>query len=718
MSDDLRRPLEPQDAAPLATTVEAAARDLLDLLEGIDAIVWEADPGTLAFTYVSPRAEQILGYPVAAWVSAPDFWITHLHPEDRPVTLATCRAAIAAGCDHEIEYRMLAADGRAVWVHDSVRIALDAAGRPHHLRGIMTDVSVRKRAEDTAATVLEIVREIGGSLDLERILERVQTRTAMLLPCDRVITYYADSRRGAFVMIGAHGLPARLVEAAAAMEFFPGDPAIDRLAAGESVTMTAADADGPFTPALLRQFEIGAVAAVPLSVRGRVLGAYVAANNAGGPGFTAAQVGLLESLARHLAVAFETTELYRAKEEEAEVGAALARVGREMISSLDAPILLERLCQLTTQVLDCDCSHTLMWRPEAHVFVPVAMYGYSPEEWATGQVLRIPGTSLAGEIEAFRHADVLQQTRRDLLDPVLLGYVNKMGLTVGMVMALRRGTTLIGMHVACYRGRREPFAPAQERIAGGIAQIASLALENARLVEELGRASRLKSDFLATMSHELRTPLNAIVGYTSLLIDGAYGSLAGEQEDVLRRLDKSAGELLELINSTLDVSRLESGRMPMDIQDVSVTGLLQEVDAETRALREKPGLNFVWDVPARLPRLRTDPLKLKVILKNLIGNAVKFTDCGSVRVGARRVDRGVIEFSVTDTGIGIDPSVRNVIFEPFRQADSSDSRRHGGVGLGLYVVRRLVDSLGGDLALESAVGQGSTFRVSVPSRNK
>ena len=220
------------------------------------------------------------------------------------------------------------------------------------------------------------------------------------------------------------------------------------------------------------------------------------------------------------------------------------------------------------------------------------------------------------------------------------------------------------------------------------------------------------------MSHELRTPLNAIVGYASLLIDGAYGAVSDEQDQVLRRLDKSACELLELINSTLDVSRLEAGRMPMDIREVSVTSLLQEVDAETRALREKPGLEFVWDVPARLPRLRTDPLKLKVILKNLIGNAVKLTERGSVRVGARRVDRGVVEFSVTDTGIGIDPIARNVIFEPFRQVDSSNTRRHGGVGLGLYVVRRLVDSIGGDLALESALGHGSTFRVSVPSRQK
>jgi len=703
---------------PPGAAVGAVAGGLQDLLEGIDAIVWEADPETLAFTYVSPRAERILGYPLAAWFASPDFWATHLHPEDRPVTLATCRAAVAAGCDHELEYRMVAADGRAVWVHDSVRVATDPTGSPQRLRGIMTDVSARKRAEDTTATVLEIVREIGGSLDLERILERVQSRTALLLPCDRVATYYADAERGTFVMIAAHGVPAHQLAAAAALEYRPGDPVVERLAAGESVVATVGNGDSPIPAALLRQFDLQAVAAVPLSVRGRTLGAYVAMSNAGGRTFTPAQVGMLENLAQHLAVAFEATEVYRAQQVEAEVGAALARVGREMISSVDTPVLLDRLCQLTTEVLECDCSHTLMWSPGDQVFVPMAVYGYSAEEWAAGQVLRIPRSALELDLEAFQHVDVHQQVLRELPDPALQAYAGEMGVTVGMGMALRRGSTLIGIHTACYRGRTERFSPRQQRIAGGIAQLASLALENARLVEELGRASRVKSDFLATMSHELRTPLNAIVGYASLLIDGAYGPLSEEQTQVLRRLDKSAGELLELINSTLDVSRLEAGRLPMDIRDVSVTGLLQEVDAETRALREKPGLEFVWDVPARLPRLRTDPLKLKVILKNLIGNAVKFTERGSVRVGARRVDRGVVEFSVTDTGIGIDPSARTVIFEPFRQADSSDSRRHGGVGLGLYVVRRLVDSLGGDLALESAVGRGSTFRVSVPTRDK
>jgi len=141
---------------------------------------------------------------------------------------------------------------------------------------------------------------------------------------------------------------------------------------------------------------------------------------------------------------------------------------------------------------------------------------------------------------------------------------------------------------------------------------------------------------------------------------------------------------------------------------------VREVDAETHDLQQKPGVRFEWQLPSRLPVLATDPLKLKVVIKNLIDNAMKFTEAGGVSVGIRARERGV-EFAVSDTGIGISPEVRLIIFEPFRQADSSTTRRYGGVGLGLYIVHRLVDLLGGTLAVDSEVGRGSTFRVWLPS---
>ena len=225
-------------------------------------------------------------------------------------------------------------------------------------------------------------------------------------------------------------------------------------------------------------------------------------------------------------------------------------------------------------------------------------------------------------------------------------------------------------------------------------------------------ANRVKSEFLATMSHELRTPLSVILGYGSLLVEGMLGSLSEEQVHSLRRINNSARELLDLITAILDVSRLEAGRLPMEIQRVEVPTLLEEIKAETEAERERVDLIYTWTMQGDLPPLYTDPGKLKIVLKNLIRNAVKFTEAGSVTVEAQGLCGGV-EVSVSDTGIGIPAEALELIFEPFRQVGLTLSERRG-IGLGLHIVKRLLALLGGTIRVESKLGSGSTFRVWVP----
>ena len=230
-------------------------------------------------------------------------------------------------------------------------------------------------------------------------------------------------------------------------------------------------------------------------------------------------------------------------------------------------------------------------------------------------------------------------------------------------------------------------------------------------------ANRAKSEFLATMSHELRTPLNVILGYTALLVEEASDSLSEEQAHSLRRINSSAKELLDLITAVLDVSRLEAGRLPVEVQAVEVPALLEEIKAETQEVQEQSSLEFVWRVERELPPIYTDPGKLKVVIKNLIGNAAKFTEQGSITVDAHP-RAGGIEISVTDTGIGIAPAVLPVIFEPFRQLESATAHGYEGTGLGLYIVKRLLELLGGTISVESEAGRGSTFRVWVPIGEK
>ncbi|HVM97231.1 MAG TPA: ATP-binding protein, partial [Candidatus Acidoferrales bacterium] len=156
------------------------------------------------------------------------------------------------------------------------------------------------------------------------------------------------------------------------------------------------------------------------------------------------------------------------------------------------------------------------------------------------------------------------------------------------------------------------------------------------------------------------------------------------------------------------------GAVSVRLGEVNLGDLVRQIDTETRELQEGTGLNFVWDVPQDLPLLSTDPLKVRVVLKNLIGNAVKFTKQGTVSIRARTCAGGV-ELCVADTGIGMSPEVLSIIFEAFRQGDSSFTRQHEGVGLGLYIVRRMLDLLGGTIRVESLPDQGSTFYVWLPA---
>lgn len=420
-----------------------------------------------------------------------------------------------------------------------------------------------------------------------------------------------------------------------------------------------------------------------------------------------------------LSLARDITARKRAEEqlkEEAEIAAALARVGQEMIASLNTPEILERLCRLTAEVLGCDCSHTILWRPEDNTYVAAAGYGDTPEQWETMQVLEVPAEMVVSLETRLTLEGMVEVEVTASQESAFESLLRQFGITAELHVALKHRQQFIGTQSAGYRGRRG-FSLRQKRIARGIAQIASLALANARLLEELERSNQLKEDFVGAMSHELRTPINILLGYNEMLRDEAHGSLTPEQANILERMDKNARELLDLVNATLDLSRLQSQRVPLARQDVWVPTLLAELEAETRQLNRKPALRLEWQIAPDLPMLHTDVVKLKMTLKNIILNALKFTEEGTVTIAASPQDEGVT-FVVTDTGPGIPPEVLPSIFEPFRQGESFATRRQGGVGLGLYIVQQLLTLLGGTVSVESEVGRGSTFRVWIPKETR
>jgi PAS domain S-box-containing protein len=251
-----------------------------------------------------------------------------------------------------------------------------------------------------------------------------------------------------------------------------------------------------------------------------------------------------------------------------------------------------------------------------------------------------------------------------------------------------------------------------------------------RAYAELEKSNKVKSEFLSVMSHELRTPLNVIMGYTTMIKEYTKGEMDRVNVVALEKIDNQAKDLLAMVNRIMDATVIESGNVRAEVQDVHVGTLLEQLRSMYDYPREKD-VGLIWRCPSSLPGMRTDPVKLKHILQNLINNALKFTEKGAVTVAVQlrsgdfglrssNEEHGVkeirqfIEFAVADTGSGIPPESLPAVFDMFHQVDSSATREYGGIGLGLYIAKKYTELLGGAIAVKSKVGEGSVFTVTLP----
>jgi PAS domain S-box-containing protein len=256
----------------------------------------------------------------------------------------------------------------------------------------------------------------------------------------------------------------------------------------------------------------------------------------------------------------------------------------------------------------------------------------------------------------------------------------------------------------------------QARVQAATAELATQNELLRRQAIELEQASRLKSQFLANMSHEFRTPLNAILGYTHMLLQGVAGDMLPAVKRQLQRIDSNGRHLMTIINEILDITRIEAGKMPMQLSEFNLNELVPEVMTELDPVIARSRLTVTPKLCPELPMVYSDRQKVKQIIVNLLSNALKFTHEGGIQitVGYDPGDR-TASVAVSDTGIGISPENHEKIFEDFRQVDDSPSRQYGGTGLGLAICRRLATALGGRITLESTMGKGSIFTLTIPA---
>jgi len=445
--------------------------------------------------------------------------------------------------------------------------------------------------------------------------------------------------------------------------------------------------------------------------------------------FTEKQIKLLETFAAQAVIAIENVRLFqeldaRTRELAQSVGElrALGEVGQAVSSTLDLQTVLSTIVGHAVQLSATSGGIIYEYdeaKQEFHLRASQRMEDEAVEALRATPVR--PGQGATGQAATTRApvqvSNILEQRESTATSvrPILarLGY-----RSVLAVPLLREGRIMGALTV--WRKEAGNFSPEVVNLLQTFATQSALAIHNARLFREIQEkghqlelASKYKSQFLASMSHELRTPMNAVLGYTRMLLMNVYGELPEKVRDVHQRIDKSGRHLLGLINDVLDFSKIEAGQLALTINPYSIKDVIQAVVTSTHSLATEKNLALEITVPANLPSASGDERRITQVLLNLVGNAIKFTDSGEVRVDAAATD-GALEVSVSDTGPGIAETDRDKIFEEFRQAEGSITQRKGGTGLGLAIAKRIVELHGGKIWVASEVGKGSKFTFTLP----
>jgi GAF domain-containing protein len=486
--------------------------------------------------------------------------------------------------------------------------------------------------------------------------------------------------------------------------------------------------DGPQRSAVLDLAGARTMLSVPMLQEGELVGVIGIYRQEVRP-FTDKQIELVRNFAAQAVIAIEnarllnelrqrTDDLAESLQQQTATADVLKVISR---STFDLKTVLNTLVESAARL--CSADQATITRQIGGKFFRAEAYGFSPE--FIEFVRDVPVVPERGSITArallegkvIHVADVLADPDYTFAEAQKLGDFR----TILGVPMLREGMP-IGVLVLT-RSEVRPFTDRQIELANTFADQAAIAIENVRLFDEiqdknrqLQQASENKSQFVSSMSHELRTPLNAIIGLTEMMVTNAARFGTEKAMEPLQRVNRAGTHLLGLINQVLDLSKIEAGKLELNVQTVELAPLIEEVIGTARQLAEQNKNRLILNAQENLGALTVDPLRLRQILLNLLSNACKFTKEGEVKLQARRVadGRDVIELSVSDTGIGMTAEQQAKLFEEFSQADATTAQRFGGTGLGLAITRKLARMMGGDVTVGSEPGKGSVFTVRLP----
>jgi signal transduction histidine kinase len=586
-------------------------------------------------------------------------------------------------------------------------------------------------ALDQQTATSDILRVISGSqTDVQPVFDAIVRSAVQLCGAAHSILFRED--QGAVQLVAHHNLTG---EARAVMDgLFPAPlraplPAPQVIRTGEAIHVADVLTDPGVAPEARRVGEalgFRNLMIVPMLHQGQALGAIAVARREAEL-CSERQVDLLETFADQAVIAIENVRLFRQLEARTQeltrsVGElqALGEVGQAISSTLDLQTVLSTIVVRATQLSSTDAGVIYEYDEPREVFVPRATAHLEPaivDTMLAAPVRKGEGATgrLAEVQEPIQVPDILAAVAESRVRGALVRAGYRALLAIPLV---REGHLLGGLTVI----RKAPgeFAPKTIELLQTFATQSALAIQNARLfleIEDKSRqlevASQHKSEFLANMSHELRTPLNAILGFSEVLAEGMFGEVNEKQAEYLRDILESGRHLLSLINDILDLSKIEAGRMELEPDDFDLPSAIDNALTLVRERAGRRGITLGREINQRVGMIRGDERKVKQVVLNLLSNAIKFTPEGG-RIDVRAtVMEGLVEVSVTDTGVGIAPDDQETVFEEFRQVGTAD-KKVGGTGLGLALSRKFVELHGGRIWVKSQIGQGSTFTFTLP----
>jgi GAF domain-containing protein/anti-sigma regulatory factor (Ser/Thr protein kinase) len=629
---------------------------------------------------------------------------------DEPVGAITVgRRQVAPFSNKEIELITTFAD-QAVIAIENTRLFEEVQARNRELRVTL---------EQQTATS-ELLKVIGRStFDLEPVFKTLAESAVRLCSAVQAAIFRFD---GQFLRLAiGHNFTSQEMEMITQNPIALGRGSAAARAALERRTIHIHDvlSDPEFTY-LVGRFPFRTLLAVPMLRADELLGVIVIRRDEVLP-FTDNQITLMETFAGQAVIAIENARLVDELQARNRDLTALGEVGRAVSSTLDLKVVLKTIVDRAVELSGTDAGSIFYFREDVGRFELGETTGLDEEMVAKFRRLDIAaGQTGLGEAigsgKPLQVADITKRASNALRDAAI-----EAGLRAGLIVPLLGGEHPLG---ALVLQRRQPgeFPAAVVTLMQAFADQSAIALENARLFGEIAQksreleiASQHKSQFVANMSHELRTPLAAVLGYAELMQEGFYEPQGPKSLDALTRIRSNGKHLLGLINAVLDIAKIESGQFTLNMVEYAIESVVETVRSATESLAQNKKLALKTEVAKSLPIGIGDEQRLTQVLLNLVGNAIKFTDKGEVRVAAKTVN-GHFAVSVTDTGPGIPQEHQERIFEHFHQVDSSLTKAKGGTGLGLAIAKQIVEMHGGRIWVESTVGKGSTFQMEIPTR--